>query len=418
MPSILDRPRDLQRRESRDPLAVARRGPAARFAWAGVFSIAVAVAACGETPAQPFGGRGKGGAGGVRAPGSGGNANPGAGGGHAGSRGAGGAAEGDSGGASDRGGAGGGGGADPRGSGGTPNPGPGGGGLGGISTATGGTPPPGTGGSGRGGTSGAGGQANPGMGGGRGGQAGAPNTGTGGAGTGGAGTAGRGGAAAGGAAGTGVGGMGGAAPACAGSGISAGCGDGFNCAGGACVRAAVSCAAHRSSNPNATDGVYWISPSGAAVMRAYCDMAVPVELCTEIKGEHTGGRTREGSATPFALSSILLWDQGECAIWSLRSQPDGVPFAPFVISHPLTTCRAFGFKADGKLGACRYGDDGANGFTGCGFSGPPNYLMGDICSGCEVGEGEHDRYVRMGPIHQSTVLTSADESTQTRCKVK
>ena len=264
------------------------------------------------------------------------------------------------------------------------------------------------------GSSGAGGGAGTGGGGGA-------ATGRGGA-AGGGGAAGRGGAAGGAGAGgatgnAGAGGVGGASGAggtrCTGSGVSTGCSDGFNCAAGSCVPATVSCAAHKSSYPSSGDGVYWIGPPA---MRAYCDMRVPIALCTEVTEEHSGGRTRDGSNVTFGLTSVLLWSQGECAMWALRAIPEGIPFGPYRRTHPLTTCQAFGFVADAQLGNCAYGDTA--GYTACGFDAPPLYQMGDDCAGCVVGDGPHDLYVRQGPVHQSSVLTSSDPSTQTRCKVK
>ena len=257
---------------------------------------------------------------------------------------------------------------------------------------------------------------------GRGGVAGAAGAAGRGGAAGGAGAAGRGGAAGGAGAGGATGGAGGGGAGagsgaggarCTGSGVSTGCNDGFNCAGGSCVPATVSCAAHKSSYPSSGDGVYWIGPPA---MRAYCDMRVPIALCTEVTEAHSGGRTRDGSNVTFALTSVLLWSQGECAIWALRALPEGIPFGPYRRTHPLTTCQAFGFVADGQLGNCAYGD--SPGYTACGFGAPPLYQMGDDCAGCVVGDGPHDLYVRQGPLHESRALTSSDPSTQTRCKVK
>jgi hypothetical protein len=246
---------------------------------------------------------------------------------------------------------------------------------------------------GRGGGSGSGsaGTAGAGRGGGDGGSSG----GVGGAGSsGGTAAAGRGGAS---------GGAGSGGARCTGSGVSAGCSDGFNCAAGNCVPATVSCAAHKSSHPSSGDGVYWIGPPAR---RAYCDMRVPIELCTELTEEHSGGRTRDGSNLTFALTSVLLWSQGECAIWALRALPDGIPFGPFKRPHPLTSCQAIGFLADGLLGSCAYGD--TPGFSACGFGAPPLYQMGDDCAGCVVNDGPQERYTRQGPMHESWVLTSFD----------
>ena len=285
--------------------------------------------------------------------------------------------------------------------------------LGGAGGNGGSIDPAGRGGAGAGGTGSSGGR------GGGAGSGGASGSGAGGA-IGGAGAGGAGGAiggagagGVGGGAGGAIGGAGAGGARCTGSGVSTGCSDGFNCAAGSCVPATVSCAAHKSSYPSSGDGVYWIGPPA---MRAYCDMRVPIALCTEVTEAHSGGRTRDGSNVTFALTSVLLWSQGECAIWALRALPEEIPFGPYYRTHPLTTCQAFGFVADGQLGNCAYGD--SPGYTACGFGAPPLYQMGDDCAGCVVGDGPHDLYVRQGPLHESRALTSSDPSTQTRCKVK
>ena len=195
------------------------------------------------------------------------------------------------------------------------------------------------------------------------------------------------------------------------------CALGFNCVGEACVAASVSCAAHKSIYPDSVDGVYWIQPSGTPML-AYCDMQERTELCTEIEEEHHG-RTREGSNTPFAMTSILYADQGECAIWALRSVPENYPFTLLGLGlpHELGTCEAFGFRADAALGACKYGD--WTGSTSCGFPvAAPYYQFGDFCDGCTLNDGSHDTYVLMGPVHSSDVLSDFGGSVQTRCRVR
>ena len=101
---------------------------------------------------------------------------------------------------------------------------------------------------------------------------------------------------------------------------------GQNCATtGRCVAAQVSCAAQKSSYPASTDGVYWISPAGVA-HRAYCDMAISAELCTEIEGEHRG-RTRDKAALSYVMKSILLSPKPTMWATSPRVRPDtSTPF--------------------------------------------------------------------------------------------
>jgi len=86
------------------------------------------------------------------------------------------------------------------------------------------------------------------------------------------------------------------------------CDGAFNCEQHACVEPTVSCNAHKNAYPSAPDGVRWISPSGTP-MRAYCDMAERVELCTEIEGDHRGV-TRDGSRLAYSLRSVLIASEG------------------------------------------------------------------------------------------------------------
>jgi hypothetical protein len=210
-------------------------------------------------------------------------------------------------------------------------------------------------------------------------------------------------------------------PPCSGWGVNSNCNDGFNCASGACVRAPVSCASQRSSYAASPDGVYWLNPTGAAQLRAYCDMRQGVELCTDVQGDHQS-RTREGSNSSFAMISLLLWNEGVCKIWALRRTPEGYPFSKLVLQHALGTCQAFGFVADDEIGYCPYGDNA--GKTNCGFplgtvAPPPYYAMRDSCLGCtEAGDGDHDSYVVSGPMHFTDTLSSFDGSTYTRCRVR
>ena len=80
---------------------------------------------------------------------------------------------------------------------------------------------------------------------------------------------------------------------------------GQNCVASQCVPALVSCAAHKNSYPAAKDGVYWIGTAGAW-QRAYCDMALSAELCTEVAGEHQG-RTRGKAAIGYVPQDVARY---------------------------------------------------------------------------------------------------------------
>jgi hypothetical protein len=195
-----------------------------------------------------------------------------------------------------------------------------------------------------------------------------------------------------------------------------GCSAGFNCERGTCVAPTVSCAAQKSTYPASTDGVYWINPAGTA-MRAYCDMKIVTELCTEIEGEHHG-RTREGSNLGYTMRSILHARDGQCGIWAVRAA-DGYPIRvlTMVAGQTLTTCQALGFVSDGVLNACAFGDSAGN--SNCGYPfGTPYYQYGNLCAGCVIGDGESPTYVKQGPMHSSSVISTFDGSTQSFCKVR
>ncbi len=119
------------------------------------------------------------------------------------------------------------------------------------------------------------------------------------------------------------------------------------------------------------------------------------------------------------MRSVLHVREGDCLIWALQSSADGYPLGVLkdVAGQTLSTCQALGFPADGELGSCPFGDSA--GRTGCGFqSAPPYYHWGNVCSGCVEGEGLHKTYVKQGPIHTSSVLSSASGSTQSHCKIR
>jgi hypothetical protein len=192
------------------------------------------------------------------------------------------------------------------------------------------------------------------------------------------------------------------------------CPTGQNCMAGRCVGALVSCAAQKTSYPNAPDGVYWISPSGLPY-RAFCDMAISAELCSEIEGDHRG-TTRDKAAIPFTMRSILLAGTGVCRIWALRGV-DGYPFthlAPVNGIAPGFTCRAFGFVGDDVLGTCDYGSELGN----CGFAAPPFYVWGNQCAGCPMNNGDYDRYTLQGPVSSGRALTSVQGTVVTTCRVR
>jgi hypothetical protein len=201
-------------------------------------------------------------------------------------------------------------------------------------------------------------------------------------------------------------------PACT---ITDDCVMGKNCYRGDCVAATVSCASQKSSYPTSVDGIYWINPSGTP-MRAYCDMQVQTELCTEVEGDHHG-TTREGSNLSFVMTSVLHASDGECLLWALRASADDYPLAGLDGQAPLSTCQWLGFVSDGVLGGCPFGD-GA-GSSDCGFPiSLPYYQWGNACSGCVIGDGVSDTYVKQGPMHTSFVVSTFDGSVQSRCKVR
>ena len=69
------------------------------------------------------------------------------------------------------------------------------------------------------------------------------------------------------------------------------------------------------------------APHCRTPIRAYCDMTLPGELCTEVQEEHRG-RTHEGSRLDFLMQSVLVPEKGVCSIWALRTALDGKPFFP------------------------------------------------------------------------------------------
>lgn len=193
------------------------------------------------------------------------------------------------------------------------------------------------------------------------------------------------------------------------------CPTGENCVQHACVPALVSCAAHKNSHGSSTDGVYWIAPSGTP-QRAYCDMSLSTELCTEVASEHQG-RTRDAAAVGYTMSSVLLLNQGVCKLWAIRGSDDGHPFQSLKAVEGVPeahTCVALGFKGDGELGECPYGTSLAD----CGFAARPMHLYGNYCTGCALNDGAFDRWTLQGPIITGNVLSSVSGTTFTTCKTR
>lgn len=192
------------------------------------------------------------------------------------------------------------------------------------------------------------------------------------------------------------------------------CEPGNNCMAGSCVPALVSCAATKNSYPKAPDGVYWIAPE-ASPQRAFCDMALSAELCTEIAAAHQG-RTRDKAHLGYKMTSLLLLDQGVCKLWAIRSADTDHPFGglkPVSGVAAAQTCVALGFAADGALGKCDYGTER----TTCGFSATPLYWYGNSCSGCALNDGDHDRWTKQGPAIRADILSNATGTTFTTCKL-
>lgn len=192
------------------------------------------------------------------------------------------------------------------------------------------------------------------------------------------------------------------------------CEAGENCVTGRCVAPLISCAAQKNSHPASKDGVYWIGTAGA-LQRAYCDMQLSAELCTEVAGEHHG-RTRGKAAIGYTMTSVLLLSEGVCKMWAIRGSDDGYPFDQLkaVAGVPEgQTCISLGFAGDGVLGACKYGSER----TSCGFEVTPLYWYGNNCAGCVKNDGVYDRWTLQGPAIQAATLSSTSGTEFTTCKV-
>ena len=161
------------------------------------------------------------------------------------------------------------------------------------------------------------------------------------------------------------------------------------------------------------DGLYWIKP-GATAERAYCDMVLGTELCTEVAAEHHG-RTRDKAAIPYTMSSVLVPAENACKIWALRGTNDGIPFqslAPYGTLAQGHTCIYLGFLLDGTLGSCSFGSSRSN----CGFTIAAFYRYSNECPTCMVGPGSYDRWTKQGPISNGGILSTMSGSAFTTCR--
>lgn len=191
------------------------------------------------------------------------------------------------------------------------------------------------------------------------------------------------------------------------------CSAGQNCVANhtTCAPGQPSCAATRQSYPELTDGEYWLQPVGGQPYRAYCDMRVGADLCTEVQGTRQG-RTRDASNLNFSMTSVLLPQLGVCELWGLRAA-DGYPLDR-LWGAPLSTCQALGFLGDDSLAMCEFG----SGASKCGFPVSNYYRHGNACSGCEVNSGSYSRYVVQGPMYAAVIMTDMDGSVRARCRYR
>jgi hypothetical protein len=118
------------------------------------------------------------------------------------------------------------------------------------------------------------------------------------------------------------------------------------------------------------------------------------------------------------MRSVLLVGQGKCTLWAVRGSLDGYPLRPLeaVAGQKLPTCQALGFVRDVTLGSCAFGDSADH--SNCGFAVSPLYQWGNHCSGCVIGDGDSATYVKQGPMHSSTALSSFDGSIATHCAIR
>ena len=190
-----------------------------------------------------------------------------------------------------------------------------------------------------------------------------------------------------------------------------------NCNSGKCGAAKASCSAQAGSYPAAKDGEYWIAPATGSPYRAYCDMQLKVELCAEKQGAHQG-KTREGSALAYTMTSVLLHGKGVCQLWAIRATKDNYPIDSLnaVAGQKMKTCAALGFIADDKLGSCLFGNSYS---SNCGFPVKASYYRyGNLCSGCSKNNGQYKSYVLQGYMSSASVLSTMGGKTRTSCKIR
>lgn len=116
------------------------------------------------------------------------------------------------------------------------------------------------------------------------------------------------------------------------------------------------------------------------------------------------------------MTSLLLLDQGVCKLWAIRSADTDHPFTQLKPVQGVATgqtCVALGFVADGSLGSCSYGSEKTN----CGFSATPLHWYGNSCVGCELNDGDKDRWTLQGPAIHAEVLSNTTGTMFTTCKV-
>lgn len=186
-----------------------------------------------------------------------------------------------------------------------------------------------------------------------------------------------------------------------------------SCIGRLCRPAKETCAATRAAYSSA-DGEYWIKPVTGASYRAYCDMKLEKEICTE-KGLAVSGKTRDGAALTWSAIAKLEHATGLCALWAIKG-PMGYPFddLKMVAGQTLTTCQALGFKADGVIANCPYGASR----TDCGFAPPSLNRYGNSCTGCTLNDGDFRDYLLQGPISVGGVMSNVSGTIKTTCKFR
>jgi hypothetical protein len=199
------------------------------------------------------------------------------------------------------------------------------------------------------------------------------------------------------------------------------CPAGFNCVATHCVAAASDCSAMKALLPGGGagyDGVYWITNSGVTY-RAYCDMQLGVELCSENMGEHTG-QARDGSMLRYRMTSQLFWQKGWCNLWNVRdATSSGFPLDRVTNQQGFNTnqtCQVLGFISDNAVDVCFYGS--GSGGSNCGYTVPQTSRWGNFCNGCGDNNGYFNQYTLQGVFTDGTVLSSADGSVVARCNVR